>query len=303
MEADDVGDFLIRREVREHLGPLLGMLPDVLPLALVQRVGLAQDGVRDPDLAEVVEQAGEVQRLRLFFGQLERRSHIPTVHGDGGGVLGRVLVLAVQQDDHGRCQADVHLQILVAELSLPSDVLPLANEELEHVLGGEQRDEEKRDGDDAGSCIQGGDGEPQEQEDAERAQERGHLLSPEGAEGAPVLDTHPNAQESEVRRLEGDSSHGTGEQQGDGHLVEIDLQYAQQGIECERREEDGHHEVRRVVDHHRSGVLAPGAPQAHSDRHANGRQPPGEHDRQEYGQIAGSKGDAISRSRPTSHRR
>ena len=53
--ADDVGDVLVGRQVRQHLGALLGMLADVLPLLLVEGRGLTQHSVGNPHFAEVVK--------------------------------------------------------------------------------------------------------------------------------------------------------------------------------------------------------------------------------------------------------
>ena len=161
-----------------------------------------------------------MERLGLLLRQLERGRHVAAVHRHGRRVLRRVLVLAVEQDDHGRGQADVHLEVLVAQLGLPRHVLALAHQELEHVLAGEQRHEQERHGDDAGGRVQRRDRQPQQQQHAKRAQERRHLLAPEGAERAAVLDAHAEAEQGEVGRLPRHRGDGPGDEQADGHLVQ-----------------------------------------------------------------------------------
>ena len=135
-----------------------------------------------PDLAKVVQQAGEVERLGFLLGQLERHGHVAAVHRHRRRVLGRVLVLAVEENDHGRGEPDVHLEVLVAQLGLSCDVLALADQQLEHVLAGEQRHEQECHGDDASCRIEGSDRQAKEQEDAQERRNGRHLLTPEGAE-------------------------------------------------------------------------------------------------------------------------
>ena len=249
--------------------------------SFVERLGLAQDRVRHAHLAEVVQQAGEVQRLRLFLRELERRRHVAAVHGHRRGVLRRVLVLAVQQHDHGGSQADVHLEVLVAQLRLARHVLLLAHEQLEHVLGGEQRDEEERDGDDARRGVQRSDRQTQDEKDRERPQERRHLFPPEGTELALVLHAHPQAQESEVGRLEDDGGAAAASSRPTVIWSSCTPSGRMSASNTSDEMEHGDDEVRGVVDDDRARALAPRPPEPHDDRHADGRQAAGEHDRQQ----------------------
>ena len=139
---DYVRDVLVVGEVREHFGALLRMLADECPLLIVQTVRLAQNRIGNTHLAKIVQQAGQMERLRLFFRQAQGDGDVSAIHRDRGGVLCRVLVLAVKKDDHGCGKSDVHLEVLVAQLLLFRNMLALANQQLEHVLACEERHEQ-----------------------------------------------------------------------------------------------------------------------------------------------------------------
>ena len=124
-----------------------------------------------------------MQRLRLLLRQPQNGGDVAAVHGDGRGVLGRVLVLAVQQHHHRSRQADVHLQVLVAQILLLGEVLFLTHQKLEHVLTREQRYEQQSHGDDARLRIQRGDGQTEKQEHGQGAHEGRHLFLPKSSRG------------------------------------------------------------------------------------------------------------------------
>jgi hypothetical protein len=129
------------------------------PLVVVKRRVLAQDRVGRADLAQVVQEAGEVDLLGFGLAHARGQSHVATVHRHRRGVVGGVLVLAVEQHHHRHGQSKVHLEVLVGELLLLGDVGALAHQQLEHVLAGEERDEEQDDGRDARRCVKGRDSE------------------------------------------------------------------------------------------------------------------------------------------------
>ena len=52
-----------------------GVLPHHFPLVFIERAGLEQDGVRDPELADVVQTAGVKNQLHFTGGQLEAARH------------------------------------------------------------------------------------------------------------------------------------------------------------------------------------------------------------------------------------
>ena len=166
--AHDVGHVLIGGQVREDFGALLGVLADVGPLVVVEGRVLAQDGVGRADLAQIVQEAGEVDLLGFAFAHAGSQRHVAAVHRHGCRVVGGVLVLAVEQHDHGHGQSQVHLEVLVGELLLLVDVSALAHQELEHVLAGEQGDEEEDDRRDPGCRVEGSDSEAQSDDNTPR---------------------------------------------------------------------------------------------------------------------------------------
>ena len=68
----------------------LGMRPDQRPLLLGQRPGLEQDRVRDPDLADVVEERAELQPLQRVGVEAELAAdaeEVSVIQRVRGGVL------------------------------------------------------------------------------------------------------------------------------------------------------------------------------------------------------------------------
>jgi len=93
--------------VLEDAGPDLGMAHDLPPLAVVERSGLVQDRVGDPELAEIVEHAGGVDPLDMLGCQPERHRRAFGEHPDGAGVLRGPRVAQVQRlgEQHHSSQA------------------------------------------------------------------------------------------------------------------------------------------------------------------------------------------------------
>ena len=77
--------------------PQLGVAAHDCELGVVELRGLQQDGVRDADLADVVEHAGGAQLLDPLLAQAERGAELGGVAGDGLGVRVRVAVLGVDR--------------------------------------------------------------------------------------------------------------------------------------------------------------------------------------------------------------
>ena len=69
--AHDAGHALELVDRGEDPFAELGMRPDQRPLLLGQRPGLEQDRVRDPDLADVVEERAELQPLQRVVVEAE----------------------------------------------------------------------------------------------------------------------------------------------------------------------------------------------------------------------------------------
>ena len=68
----------------------LRMLPDLDELLRVERSGLGEDRVQDPDLADVVQQRAAVKLIELFLFHPEPRADVPRRVGDPVHVTARV---------------------------------------------------------------------------------------------------------------------------------------------------------------------------------------------------------------------
>src|SRR5205823_11173914 len=58
-------------DAAQYLLPMQRVLAHLTPFFFRQRRGLAQDGVRHPDLADVVEERAEFERARLLAAEAE----------------------------------------------------------------------------------------------------------------------------------------------------------------------------------------------------------------------------------------
>ena len=142
---DDLGDRPVAVERGDDPGALLRVAADQHPVLVGERhVGL-EDAVGKDELADVVQQRGDVDELLLLARVAGALGDRPRVAGDRGGVPGGHLVAQVERAQHRAQHPDLEAgQLLAAQLQLLGALL--GEQQLpEQVLEGDQDDAEEGD--------------------------------------------------------------------------------------------------------------------------------------------------------------
>ena len=97
MGDHDLGLPAKARHSQQDLVAEVGVALDGGPLVGVERAGLVEDGIRDPDLAHIVEQAGAGECPQLVCGQLHCAPDLDGKLGNAGVMPLGVLVLRLDR--------------------------------------------------------------------------------------------------------------------------------------------------------------------------------------------------------------
>ncbi len=103
----------------DDLGPLGGVLHHQLALRAVESARLVEDGVRDPDLADVVQETGNENLVDVFLGKLHLRRQFLGDAGHVGGVVVGVGIAGVQRLGQGQYQVERDSRVALEELRVP----------------------------------------------------------------------------------------------------------------------------------------------------------------------------------------
>ena len=120
------------------------------PLGGVELAGLVEDGVRDLDLADVVEEAGDLDVLQLLLAPARALGHGDGQLGDPRGMAERVGVPGVDGRGHDPDRRDVGLFELLGVLGQP---VPLVGDEPRHLVEARRQPAELVLGEDRGGAC------------------------------------------------------------------------------------------------------------------------------------------------------
>ena len=197
---DDVGDRAVAVQRGDDAGALLRVALDQHPVLVGERhVGL-EDAVGEDELADVVQQRGDVDELLFLFREAGAVGDRPRVAGDRRRVAGGHLVPQVERAQQGAQHADLEAgQLLAAHLELPGPLLGL-QQGAEQVLEGDEDDAEQGDPGEADLDVDEGDPDGhqgrRELRGKQRDQHRADFLD----EGAALQVVGVGADHQEVHR-------------------------------------------------------------------------------------------------------
>src|SRR4051794_14250705 len=107
MAQDDVGNRAVALDPSHELRALLRMKFDDLPLVVRELAIRDENGIREDELADVMEQAGCVDEFLLAFRETEETRDLAGVSSDGGGVASCHRVPHGERLKHGVDQTDL----------------------------------------------------------------------------------------------------------------------------------------------------------------------------------------------------
>ncbi len=197
---DDLGDRPVAVQRGDHARALLRMAADQHPVFVGQRHVRLEDPVGEDELADVVQQRGDVDQLLLaarVAGALRDR---PRVTGDGGAVAGGHLVAQIERAQHRAQHPDLEAgELLGAGLELLGPLLG-QQQGAEQVLEGDQHDAEQGDPGDADLVVDEGDADRHQRRRQLGGQHRDQDVANLGEEGAALQIAFIEADHREVDR-------------------------------------------------------------------------------------------------------
>ena len=114
----------------DDLGALGGVAHHRDPIGFVQWAGPLQDPVGDTDLADVVQERGQFDRLRLFNRQVEGIGNAPGQFAHPLGVAVGVGILGIDHRRQGANHAEVEIAVAADEVHRADGRRRLAGKDL-----------------------------------------------------------------------------------------------------------------------------------------------------------------------------
>ena len=183
---DDLGDRAVAVQRGDDAGALLGVAADQHPVLVGERHVRLEDAVGKDELADVVQQRGDVDQLLLLAREAGPLGDRPRVARHGGAVAGGHLVPQVERAQHRAQHPDLEAgQLLAAPLELVGALLG-DEQGAEQVLEGDQDDAEEGDPGEPDLGVDEGDADGHQRRRELGGQQRDQHRADLRDEGAPL---------------------------------------------------------------------------------------------------------------------